>query len=371
MKVLHVAASFARRDGGPSEVIRGLLPALRDLGVETELFTTNKGVTESDGDLASDESVTIFPSRRPHSWTYSPNMRPALTKAVENADIVHVHSFQTYTSSIAMRAALKAGVPYVIQPHGALDSYHWRQRRWKKEAYLAGVDGRAVKGLSGAIYSSSREQEDAKQVLPHVRAFNVPLGVTSELFHLERDPAEQQILFLGRVTPKKRLDLVIRALNQPPLQDLNVSLLVAGPIDPRLGYSPVALAREQGVADRVVFLGQVDNATRAHLLSRASVFTLPSEDESFGVAVAEALAAGCPVVASREVGIAPEAASKGALRLAALDAADLSQVISALLSEADASRQLGERGRSFASDRYTWAASADSTLECYEQVKGS
>ena len=371
MRVLHVAPSFARRDGGPSEVLRGLIPALRSLGATVELIATDKGVNESDADLLSDPGTTVFRSHQPDSWTFCPAMAGPMQDAVRRADIVHIHSIQTFTSTITMRAARKANVPYVIQPHGALDSYHWKQRKLKKSFYMASIDRFGVNGLDGVLYSSPRETADGAAVLRKVPAFSMPLGVDPSLLTLARTiPAygPQEVLFLGRVTAKKRLDVLLEAFAEPRLRDLDARLTVAGPIDARLAYDPLELAAQLGVADRVDFLGQVDAAMRRRLLARAAIFVLPSEDESFGVAVAEALAAGCPVIATSQVGIASTAEAEGGLRICALDPTDIAAVLGELLESPSEAATLGQRGQAHARGRYTWEHAAKAALSCYERV---
>ena len=373
MKVLHVAASFARRDGGPSEVIRGLIPAQRELGLHVELVATNKGIDETDRLLSTDPGVHVFPSMRPDSWTFSPKMALEIAGIVETFDLVHIHSIQTFTSTIAMNAARVARIPYVIQPHGALDRYHWKQGRFKKTAYLHLVDSFGIRGLAGAFYSSEHEASQGREILRNAPAFDLPLGVDPELQNFEgtrNAPDLFEILFLGRVTAKKRLDIVLSALAEPDLRNTETRLVVAGPIDRNLTYDPRALASKLGVLDRVTFLGQVDAEVRSALLRRASVFVLASEDESFGVAVAEAMSAGCAVVTTAQVGIAAEAARYGALEIAPATAFSFSKSISRLRQDEVACATMGRAAREFAKNRYTWPIAARASLNCYEQILG-
>jgi glycosyltransferase involved in cell wall biosynthesis len=253
-----------------------------------------------------------------------------------------------------------------------LDSYHWNQGRLKKAAYLNLVDRFGIRGLSGAFYSSEHEASQGRAILPTTPAFSLPLGVDADLFNSEGTRGGTdvfEILFLGRVTAKKRLDIVLTALAEPALRDIGIHLTVAGPIDGSLPYDPRALATKLGVLDRVTFLGQVDGERRKELLRRASVFVLPSEDESFGVAVAEAMSTGCAVITTAQVGIAPEAERNGALLISSLSATSLSQSISRLKTDDTERTELGDRAREFAQKRYSWPIAAQAAIDCYEQVR--
>ena len=374
MRILHVASTFARRFGGPSEVLRGLIPAQRELGVHVELATTDRGIDQTDQIFSVDTGVHVFPSMRPQSWTFSPAMALEIARLVKTFDVVHIHSLQTFPSTIAMIAARTARVPYVVQPHGALDRYHWAQGRFKKSAYLNLVDRYGVRGLSGALFSSEQEATQGREILRDTPVFALPLGVDPDLQVIEgtRESVDVfEILFLGRVTAKKRLDIVIAALAESGLCDQDTRLVVAGPIDNDLPYDPRILASTLGVLDRVTFLGQVDAETRKALLRRASVFVLPSEDESFGVAVAEAMSTGCAVVTTAQVGIAPEAARNGALKIASPNAFSFAQAIFRLKTDDAARIKMGHTAREFAIKRYSWPIAAKAAITCYEQIMGS
>lgn len=370
MKVLHIAPSAARREGGPSEVLRGLLPALRDLGVSTRLITTDKGMDETDNDLRDDKSVLVFPARHLPSWSFAPSTIGPIRREIAEADVVHIHSIHTFTTSVALRAARKASAPSVLQPHGALDSYHWNQGRLKKVLYSKLLDARGMGGLSGGIYSSRREEAEALITLPKLDPYLVPLGVDENIFSIQRTPSSEipSILFMGRVTEKKRLDLLLKAFAILLDSHPSCRLLVAGPVDPRLPYSPHAIASELGVLSSVSFLGQVDSVRRKRLLSESSVFCLPSEDESFGMAVAEALAAGCPVVASRQVGIAEEVAQAGGLILSDLNATDIASGLRRALGDDGESQKLVQTGRRYALEHFTWRHSALAAKAAYDLV---
>jgi glycosyltransferase involved in cell wall biosynthesis len=258
--------------------------------------------------------------------------------------------------------------PFVLQPHGALDTYHLSQGEWIKKAYLRIVDGFGLGGARRAVYSSTMEAEEGQLTLRRLTPALIPLGVDPTLFDVPRKETGDLILFLARVAKKKRLDLVLRAMAIPPLSQTGARLIVAGAIGSDLPYIPKQLVEKLGLESRVEFSGQVDRSARRHLLGEASVFVLASDDESFGVAVAEAMAAGCAVVASDHVGLAADAADSGALQLSSQDPVDLSKKIADLIESSAARALIGTAGRKFARDNFDWDGVAQKLESSYVDV---
>jgi glycosyltransferase involved in cell wall biosynthesis len=368
LRVLHVSPSVARSDGGPAEVIRGLVPALVDIGVDVTVEATSKGIGLQDADVVAASNINIHPMVGHSSVTYSSELATAIARTVAEYDVVHIHGLQSHVGSAAMRAARRAHVPYVIEPHGALNRYHWQQHRLRKRMWAASADKRNWKELAGVVYSSTSEAIQGGDVMKHVASYTIPLGVDESLFSVAR-PAKSTdsvpvVAYVGRITRKKRLDLLLDALVEPGLSDVDLKVVVAGRADGTLGIDPSRYVEMLGVSDRVSLVGSIDARERLELLSRASVFVLPSEDESFGVAVAEAMAAGAAVVTSNAVGLAEEAEAAGALVVADLDPGSFAKAINQALSD----KSLGESARAYAKSNFTWKAAATASKLMYEDV---
>jgi glycosyltransferase involved in cell wall biosynthesis len=366
-----VAPSVAKSDGGPAEVLRGLIPGLRNHGVDAQIVTTDKGLQHHDQELIGMDWVRVEHTIGSASATLSPSLTRFVQSVVDDFDLVHVHGLQSHPGTSAMAAARRARVPYVIQPHGALNSFSWDRHRGRKRAYALTFDRRNWGALAGSIYSSDLELRESQSVLKHVPASLVPLGVDDALFNIEptavTGAAYPTVLYLGRITRIKRLDILLEAMSKRPLRELGARLIVAGAPDRSLHFDPATLVDEYGLRGHVDFVGTVDRDGRRALLEKASVFVLPSEGESFGLAVAEAMSAGVPVVTTTNVGIAEAAEEAGALRTAPLSSTAFARAIAAVLSGSYA-RSLGARGRLYARERFTWANAALETRKVYSRV---
>lgn len=367
MKVLHVTPSVARNDGGPAEVIRGLLPALHACGIQADVLTTDKGLQEYDRDLLDARWVHVEKGGGPASLTYSASLPRYMKGVIDDYDLVHVHGLQSYVGTQAMKLARRAGVPYLLEPHGALDTYHWRRHALRKRIYSRAVDRKNWRGLAGVKYSSGYEARQGARTLEALTTLVIPLGVDRSLFRIDAVHTTDDapiILYLGRITRVKRLDLLLAAMVEEPLRSLNARLIVAGSSDGTLP-DPLRFVDRHQIQGRVEFMGTVDSAVRTKLMSRASVFVLPSEDESFGMAVAEAMAAGLPAVVGENVGFAAQAATVGALRLAPQTSTGLALAIVDALADGAG---IGARARVYAQQHFTWPNAAAMTVEGYEHI---
>jgi glycosyltransferase involved in cell wall biosynthesis len=203
----------------------------------------------------------------------------------------------------------------------------------------------------------------------------IPEAVDHDLFrpgdpeeardHLARryDVRGPFVLFVSSLWPYKNCDGLLRAFARAALPDHR--LVVVGP-GRDVGYVAElrGLAEGLGIADRVDWVGGVPLEETVHFYRAASVFAYPSHNETFGLPILEAMATGCPVVTSDRSAM-PETAGGAALLADPHDPESLACALAdACGSDGTLLRKLGlERAQDF-----TWAATAERTLEVYRQV---
>jgi glycosyltransferase involved in cell wall biosynthesis len=294
-------------------------------------------------------------SHRPYALFASTSLAKHAVRYARCADAIHVHGYYHFHVALALALSRRYGLPISFQPHGVLEPYQLAQRRVRKAVFEALV-GRAFRSrVRLAVFASASEADRGAHQLPNARRVVVPLGtslVTPEV------PApwageiagRDVVLFLGRIAPKKRVDLVIAAWPQLQRRYPNALLVIAGADDGTAAAAVAALPHE--TASTVRLVGFVAGGTKTWLLRQAACFVLPSENENFGIAVAEALTCGTPVVVSDAVATAEHVQTYEAGVV--VSSLDPSSVANGVIQVLDGDRSLMRKRAEQAGLLYSW-----------------
>lgn len=380
VRILHVAASYlpAVRYGGTIVSVHGLCRALAARGHDVHVFTTSvDGPRDSDVPLerAVDiDGVQVWYFRSPiaRRLYWSPAMRRALAQRVPAFDVVHLHALFVWPVWAAAAAARRAATPYVVSPRGMLEKALFQKKsRIVKSVLMAAVVRRLLEGASAIHVTSAREAAEASAfglALPPL--YEVPNGVDAAVSSSALSPAIAALisstpflLFVGRISWKKGLDRLIDALAYVP----GIPLVIAGNDEEGLLPELKALAAARGVSGRCVFCGPVNDVEKAALFSRALVVVVPSYSENFGNVALEAMAAGCPVAVTPEVGAAGIVRDSAAGLVVDGRPEVLGAALAGLCADEPRRQAMGERGR-LAALTHTWASSAQAIERVYHEL---
>jgi len=383
MNILHVVPTYypAVRYGGPIRSVHGLASALADQGHNVHVYTTNadgEGVSPVCLDRPTQlDGVTVryFATSIGRRLYRSPGMGEALAADVASFDLVHLHSVFLWPTSAAAQAARRKDVPYVLSPRGMLvgDLIH-RKSSLAKRAWIALFERRNIE-KAAAIHLTSEIEASEFNALGFrcARSAVVANGIelpSDELLHRRsgitsaNGAGRPYVLFLGRLNWKKGIDRLIPAMAQVT----NADLLLAGNDEENYRPELEALALRCGVINRVRFLGSVDDKKKWSLLSSAQLLALPSYSENFGNVVLEAMAVGCPVIVTPEVGIANLVQEARCGIVTRGDPENFGVEIRRLLSDRELRKSMGKEGRRVVETQYTWRSIARQMLELYSDV---
>ncbi|MFT4125472.1 MAG: glycosyltransferase family 4 protein [Gordonia sp. (in: high G+C Gram-positive bacteria)] len=275
-------------------------------------------------------------------------------------DVLHVH--EPNSPSLSMLSLMVASGPIVTTFHTSTTKSLWLSAF---QAVLRPYHER----IAGKIAVSELARRWQMESLGS-DAVEIPNGIRVATFAgaapLEGYPwPGRTVLFLGRYDePRKGIDILMRALPTIVAAFPDLRVLIVG------GGNEKALRRRAGdLARHLVFLGMVDDETKARALASADVYCAPNlGGESFGIVLVEAMAAGAAVVASKLDAFRRVLDDGRAGRLVGVGSADeLAAAVVALLGDDDACAELVRSGQARA-DRYDWSRIADQIYRVYETV---
>jgi glycosyltransferase involved in cell wall biosynthesis len=322
MRLLHVVHTLNPERGGPSESVRMFVLAHRRAGNEPEVATLDDPANSFEK-LVECPVHPCGPGRG--GYGYSPRLEQWLRENFARFDGVIVNGVWQF-HGVAARRVLAGKKPYAVFAHGMLDPYFMRRyplKHLKKLVYWILAERRNLGKAQAVCFTSEEEKRIAAQGFPvrNFRGVVIPYGTpgpTGEPTELKSAfakafPALQgkpYLIFLGRIHAKKGCDLLLEAFAHAAPKTL--ALVMAGPDETGLKPELEALAQKLKIADRVVWTGMLTGDVKWGALYGARAFVLPSHQENFGIAVADALSCGLIPLISDKVNIAHQVAGDGA-----------------------------------------------------------
>lgn len=301
MRILHTVAGFTNGGGGVTTCVYDLLSALRAGRVDVDLMTpSSKGeplAGAGEGWIKAVDGDCVSP------YGYSRKFK----RAIECTDynIYHVNGLWMHANHLTAWAARKKSRPYVISPHGMLYPDALRRSYWKKWPLIKLWFGDDIRGADCVHATCRQEAENVSKFGYAGRIEVIPNPVVVPEFCDEVLAAKEacqangrrKIGFLGRLHPRKGLDLLLAGLSLSSMRE-QIELVVMGSGAPEYEAQLRQQTNELGIADKVTFAGFVGGRRKYEMLAGLSALFVPSDFENFGMIVPEALLVETPVMAS-------------------------------------------------------------------------
>ncbi len=374
MKVLHVIPSLWRGDGGPTHALLAIEKALTARGVNVETATTDDaGPGKRNGKqcgqpLLEGGATHWYFRKRADFYKPAPSLLRWLSREVTRFDIVHIHALFSFTTTAAARAAHMAGVPYIVRPMGSLDRWGLQQRRpLFKQLSLSLIERPVLERAAAVHFTSESEAQHAAALGLKIKPVIIPLAVDTEAPGLRTPSDKVRLLFLSRLDPKKNVEGLLAALALLLDEPVRWEAFLAGDGDPVHVDFLKAIARRLQLDERVHWLGRVEGEAKARAFTNADVFVLPSHSENFGIAAAEALAAGLPCVLGEGVAIAADVSAAGAGVAVSPTPAAIAAGLR-LIMDSETRERMSLAARQLAQERYSMPALGANLARLYTDL---
>ena len=321
MKLLRSIHTVNPALGGPIESVRQSSVALSRRGHVVEIISLDA----ADDSWVRDSPVPVHALGSGRGgYGYTPRFSNWIKEKRRDYDAVIVHGLWLYNSFGAWRALAGTDTPYFVFPHGMLDPWFKRTyplKHLKKLLYWPWAEYRVLRDAAAVLFTSEEERRLARESFSLYRCNEAVVNYGTAAPEIDLETARQNFfeaypslhgrpffLFLGRLHQKKGCDLLIEAfgaLRNLPGAASSMQLVLAGPCadDEYVRQLKQLAAKATNDDGSVTFTGMLSGDQKWGAFAAADAFLLPSHQENFGIAVAEALACGTPVLISNQVNI--------------------------------------------------------------------
>ena len=381
MKILFVIPALSFIYGGPSQCVLDLAQALGRQGVELDIVaTTANGATRLNVPTQTWIQEKFYRIQYFSYWNFidykfSWSLTGWLLQNISNYDLVHTHTIFCYPTLPAYCACQFHQIPYIMTPHGMLEPWALAYKSWKKTPYFELIEKPALQRASAIQMLTSTEANNVEQLELKSPLVIIPNGIypedfqdlpSSEIFYQQFPETRHKklILFLGRIDPKKGLDLLAIAFEKIHAQFPEAHLVLAGPDN--IDFSPTVKGyfSEVNCLEAVTFTGMLTGSLKYAALAAADIYVAPSYSEGFSVSVLEGMASGLPCVITTGCNF-PEAGMEKAALVVDIDTKQITDAILWCLINPEDAKQIGDHARKFIFNNYTWEGIAKKMEKIY------
>ncbi|HEV2402801.1 MAG TPA: glycosyltransferase [Candidatus Saccharimonadales bacterium] len=293
--VIQVAPYYPSHLGGMERVAQSLSENLAERGFDIQVLTSDIAIASADSDHLR---VTRFKAFEFAHTPFAPGFIPAIFR-IPKRSIIHLHLTQAFYPELVLLVSKLRGIPYIVHFH--LDLQPSGPLGWLFKVYKASVIRMVIRHAASVVVFSRDQRAFVCEMynLPEERIAIIPNGVGQEYFLHPRRYVKgpRKLLYVGRLSPQKRVQLLIRAMS---LLRTKAELTIVG--DGEDGAELKALAAELRLTN-VRFVGAKTPAKLLEYYKQADVFVLASEREGMPLVLLEAMAAGLPIVGANVIGI--------------------------------------------------------------------
>jgi glycosyltransferase involved in cell wall biosynthesis len=359
LAITHVTDEYTHGGGVPI-VVEALARNSQCMGARVQIVCAK---SDALGVPPGVELQQCEPSTLAHGWYWSGRLVPQLRLALSaTRAIAHVHGVWMAPHLVTPIVSKRYRAASVLSPHGMLSPYLFRYKgrlsELKKRMYWRLLAEPVFRRFSVVHAITDLEREWLAELMPDAEFVTIPNAVDMSLFDatpssVHATSARRRLLFVGRIDPQKGIDILIRAFARAGLpKDIDLHIAGFGRGDPYEAFLR-RLPAEEGIAERVHFVGPLLGDAKLQAYRDAWVVVVPSRMEVVGLVNLEAAASGTPTITTRETGLTRWSESGGLVVSANVD--DLASALhEATRWSIDARHERGLLSRNFVEEHHSW-----------------
>lgn len=365
MKAVHVCSGLDVSFGGPSYTISSLCNHLTKKNILVEIHAL-----ESKGKKVDATCKQFFyPILGPRKIGYSPEMLSGLIERTSSKDILHSHGIWMAPNIYPLNVKRKKNCSLIISPRGMLSE--WSLNRSKHVKNIAALLGQKKTLMSANCLHATAisEYEDIRQYDLKQPVTIIPNGVDIPSEMPVSNKKYKKLLFLSRIHPKKGIERLIILWEAIETQFPEWELVICGPGEESYLKKVIRLiAKKKNI--RISYHPPVYGNKKSELYYSSDLFILPTFSENFGVVVAEALAHSVPAIVTDGAPWSGLIDKNCGWWVENTDEALLSALKVAMATDKSILNILGENGKNWMKEDYSWDAIAEKMLQTYRWING-
>lgn len=339
-RIAFLASALEPRYGGSTTANVEIVRHLRNIGMKIDLFIFGQNFDSIARaadiyDVLSQEPNVNFIYRTKRLTPYSlisPKKMAKVIRTLANYDILLVSQIYGLQSIIALTVSLLQKKPVIVIPHGSWTKWHRNQSKYRKNFFDYLITKNLFNRCNLIVVTSKQELSD----LPlsyRMKSIVIQLGVEiPEIENKFEINKNVRLLFMGRFTKKKRIDLIIKAFTLVKDEFPDLKLTIIGGGEKKIETLISNLITSSKILDRTELLDWLGKSEIKSELKKDQILIHISEEENFSLVVGEAIAYGNPVIVNSRVALSEFVANENLGEVCtSLDSNEIAQSIRNLM----------------------------------------
>lgn len=343
--IFHLATDVSLASGGQRTAVTNLNDYLNSTD-DFESFILTNHKEEKD-------NFTEFRPRMVGFWSYTPDIKWYIEENSRKIDILHLHGVWLHTQYIGFKMSKKHDIPSVLTPHGMLQPWYLKTKKFKKKLYLDFILKEILKGTTALHSITPLETSHLYSLSRHTNIVEIPnlLHFSNIPDDIKYEPEENYLLYLSRIHPGKGLDILFNAIAK--IDNKKIKLKIVG-LENSYSEKLKKHAEKLSILHRIEFTGAVFGAEKWKIFANAKAFVAPSYSEAIGMVNLEAAACKTPVITTYNTGIHDDWNKNGGILINPIEH-ELIEAINTITSWNELERiDRGKQLADFANKNYSW-----------------